>query len=150
SAGLSVAAMKRANEQAREPGTDLDQGLDRIWAAMEACMNRRLTLTGTLPGGLKVKRRAREIHQKLLAEQGTNSLQPHRVMDWLGVYSMAVNEENGAGGRIVTAPTNVAAGVVPAVLRYYLDQCVGADRAGVRTFLLVAAGIGGIIKHNSS
>jgi L-serine dehydratase len=149
-AGLSVADMKRANEVARVPGLDLDAALDRIWAAMDACMNRGLTLTGTLPGGLKVKRRAREIHQKLLAEQGANSLQPHRIMDWLGIYAMAVNEENAAGGRVVTAPTNGAAGVIPAVMRYYLNHCVGADREGVRTFLLVAAAIGGIIKHNAS
>ena len=150
SAGLSIAEMKRANEMARSPGLDLDAALDRIWAAMEACMNRGLELTGTLPGGLKVKRRAREIHQKLVAEQGANSLQPHRIMDWLGIYAMAVNEENAAGGRVVTAPTNGAAGVIPAVMRYYLDHCVGADREGVRAFLLVAAAIGGIIKHNAS
>jgi L-serine dehydratase len=148
--GLSIAAMKRANEMARGPGQDLDAGLDRIWAAMRSCMERGLGLAGTLPGGLKVKRRAREIHAKLDAEAGANSLQPHRVMDWLGVYAMAVNEENAAGGRVVTAPTNGAAGVIPAVLRYYLDHCVGADHEGVRTFLLVAAAIGGIIKHNAS
>ena len=148
--GLSIAGMKRANEDARSPGLDLDGELDRVWAAMDSCMNRGLSLTGILPGGLKVKRRARDIHQKLLAEQGANSLQPHRVMDWLGVYAMAVNEENAAGGRVVTAPTNGAAGVIPAVIRYYLDHCVGADREGVRTFLLVAAAIGGIIKHNAS
>ena len=148
--GLSIAEMKRANEVARSPGLDLDAELDRVWAAMESCMDRGLSLTGILPGGLKVNRRARDIHEKLLAEQGANSLQPHRVMDWLGVYAMAVNEENAAGGRVVTAPTNGAAGVIPAVMRYYLDHCVGADREGVRTFLLVAAAIGGIIKHNAS
>jgi L-serine dehydratase len=147
---LSVADMKRANEIAHAPKRDLDAGLDRIWAAMESCMQRGLTLPGILPGGLKVKRRARDIHQQLLAEHGANSLQPHRIMDWLGVYAMAVNEENAAGGRVVTAPTNGAAGVIPAVIRYYLDHCVGADREGVRTFLLVAAAIGGIIKHNAS
>jgi L-serine dehydratase len=149
-AGLSIADMKRANEMARAPGLDLDAALDRIWDAMQACMNRGLTLTGTLPGGLKVKRRAQDIHQKLLTEHGANSLQPHRIMDWLGIYAMAVNAENAAGGRVVTAPTNGAAGVIPAVMRYYLDHCVGADREGVRTFLLVAAAIGGIIKHNAS
>ncbi len=147
---LSIAEMKRANETARAPDGDLDAGLDRIWSAMEACMGRGLAEGGTLPGGLKVKRRAHEIHRKLLAEHGANSLQPHRIMDWLSVYAMAVNEENAVGGRVVTAPTNGAAGVIPAVIRYYLDHCVGADRAGVRTFLLVAAAIGGIIKHNAS
>ena len=96
--GLSVADMKRANELARSPGLDLDAGLDRIWAAMESCMERGLAAAGTLPGGLKVKRRASEIYAKLRAEHGANSLQPHRIMDWLGVYAMAVNEEN-AGRR---------------------------------------------------
>jgi len=147
--GLSVAEMKRANELARD-SSDLDHRLDRVWHAMDTCMNRGLAHSGTLPGGLKVKRRAKEIHQKLLAEHGANSLQPHRIMDWLSVYAMAVNEENAAGGRVVTAPTNGAAGVIPAVIRYYLEHCVGADRAGIRTFLLVAAAIGGIIKHNAS
>ncbi len=148
--GLSVAEMKRANETARAPGENLDAGVDRIWAAMEACMNRGLVHSGTLPGGLKVKRRAAEIFRQLTAEHGANSLQPHRIMDWLAVYAMAVNEENASGGRVVTAPTNGAAGVIPAVIRYYLEHCVGADRDGVRTFLLVAAAIGGIIKHNAS
>ena len=148
--GRSIAAMKRENELARAPGIDLDHALDRIWSAMDSCINRGLAETGTLPGGLKVKRRAKEIHQKLLAEHGANSLQPHRVMDWLSIYAMAVNEENAGGGRVVTAPTNGAAGVIPAVIRYYIEQCVGADRAGVRTILLVAAAIGGVIKHNAS
>ena len=148
--GLSVADMKRANEGVRVPAADLDRALDRIWSAMEACINRGLGQAGTLPGGLKVKRRAAEIYRQLTAEHGANSLQPHRIMDWLAVYAMAVNEENAGGGRVVTAPTNGAAGVIPAVIRYYLEHCVGADREGVRTFLLVAAAIGGIIKHNAS
>ena len=148
--GLSIVEMKRANERARDPRSDLDAGIDRIWAAMESCMNRGLDLSGTLPGGLKVKRRAAEIHRKLVAETGANSLQPHRIMDWLAVYAMAVNEENAAGGRVVTAPTNGAAGVIPAVIRYYLDQTIDPSREGVRTFLLVASAIGGIIKRNAS
>ncbi len=148
--GLSIADMKHANETARSPGVDLDEAVDRIWSAMRFCIDRGLTNVGTLPGGLEVKRRAGEIHQKLLAEHGANSLQPHRVMDWLSVYAMAVNEENAAGGRVVTAPTNGAAGVIPAVIRYYLEHCVGADEIGVRTFLLVSAAVGGIIKHNAS
>jgi L-serine dehydratase len=148
--GLSVAEMKRVNELSRAPGLDLDAALDRIWAAMESSMNRGLTISGTLPGGLKVKRRAQEIHRQLIAETGANSLQPHRIMDWLGIYAMAVNEENAAGGRVVTAPTNGAAGVIPAVIRYYLDHTIDPNREGVRTFLLVAAAIGGIIKHNAS
>jgi L-serine dehydratase len=150
SSGLNVAAMKRANETVSQGNDELDRRLDHIWAAMRDCMNRGLSLTGTLPGGLKVKRRAAEIHAKLKAEQGNNAIQPHRLMDWLSVYAMAVNEENAAGGRVVTAPTNGAAGVIPATIRYYLDHCVGADEAGIRTFLLAAAAIGGLIKHNAS
>ena len=102
------------------------------------------------PGGLGVKRRARAIHQQLLAERGRNMLQPHAENDWLSVYAMAVNEENAAGGRVVTSPTNGAAGVVPAVMRYYKDHCVGATEAGVSDYLLTAAAIGGLIKHNAS
>ncbi len=148
--GLTIAAMKRANETVTQPDDQLDASLDRIWAAMRDCMNRGLSLSGILPGGLKVKRRAAEIHQKLKDEQGNNAIQPHRVMDWLSVYAMAVNEENAAGGKVVTAPTNGAAGVIPATIRYYLDHCLGADTAGIRVFLLGAAAIGGLIKHNAS
>jgi len=148
--GLTVTAMKRANETVAMSEAELDAGLDRIWDAMNSCMNRGLAQTGTLPGRLKIRRRAAEILQKLKAEQGGNSIQPHRVMDWLSVYAMAVNEENAAGGKVVTAPTNGAAGVMPAVIRYYLDHCVGADAAGIRTLLLASAAIGGIIKHNAS
>ncbi len=148
--GLTVTAMKRANETVAMSEADLDAGLDRIWNAMNSCMNRGLDQTGTLPGSLKIRRRAAEILQKLKAEQGGNSIQPHRVMDWLSVYAMAVNEENAAGSKVVTAPTNGAAGVMPAVVRYYLDHCVGADAAGIRTLLLASAAIGGIIKHNAS
>ncbi|WP_417772250.1 L-serine ammonia-lyase [Stappia sp.] len=147
---LSIAAMKRANEVAREPGADLDAGLDRIWEVMNACLQRGLSREGVLPGGLKVRRRARDIHRKLMDETGRNLAFQHTVMDWLGVYAMAVNEENAAGGTLVTAPTNGAAGVVPAVIRYYLDHCPDGCRDGVRTFLLVAAAVGGIIKANAS
>ena len=148
--GLTVAEMKRANETMAMSAADLDQGLDGIWNAMNACMNRGLHQGGTLPGGLKIRRRAAEILKQLKEEQGGNSIQPHRVMDFLSVYAMAVNEENAAGSKVVTAPTNGAAGVMPAVIRYYLDHCVGADENGIRTFLLASAAIGGIIKHNAS
>ena len=147
--GLSIAAMKRANETAGGHGS-LDAGLDRLWQVMDACIDRGLATDGTLPGGLKVRRRARAIHQALLAERGNNLAQPHTVNDWLSVYAMAVNEENAAGGQVVTAPTNGAAGVVPAVIRYYRDHCVGATHKGVRDFLLTAAAVGGIIKTNAS
>ena len=148
--GLSIAEMKRANETCAMTTAELDAQLDRIWAAMNACMNRGLSMGGTLPGGLKVKRRASEIFAALKTEQGGNSMQPHRIMDFLSVYALAVNEENAAGGKVVTAPTNGAAGVMPAIVRYYLDHCLDANEAGVRTLLLVSSAIGGIIKHNAS
>ena len=148
--GLTIAAMKGANETVAQSNEQLDIRLDRIWDAMRDCMNRGLSIGGILPGGLKIKRRAAEIHAKLKDEQGNNSIQPHQLMDWLSVYAMAVNEENAAGSRVVTAPTNGAAGVIPATIRYYLDHCLGADQNGIRTFLLAAAAIGGLIKHNAS
>lgn len=147
--GHSIAAMKRANETA-VLGDSLDARLDAIWQAMDGCIERGLAREGILPGGLSVRRRARAIHQQLLAEAGSNAAQPHVVTDWISVYAMAVNEENAAGGRVVTSPTNGAAGVVPAVIRYYRDHCHGATAHGIRDFLLVAAAIGGLIKHNAS
>jgi L-serine dehydratase len=147
--GKSIVEMKRANEAVAH-GAALDAKLDHVWSVMDNCMQRGLAQQGILPGGLKVKRRAADVLLKLKAETGSNSVQPHRVMDFLSVYAMAVNEENAAGGKVVTAPTNGAAGVVPAVIRYYLDHCNNADNEGVRTFLLASAAIGGIIKHNAS
>jgi L-serine dehydratase len=147
--GKTIVEMKRINEAVAH-GATLDAKLDHVWSVMNACMQRGLSTQGTLPGGLKVKRRAADVLMKLKAEAGNNALQPHRVMDFLSVYAMAINEENAAGGKVVTAPTNGAAGVVPAVIRYYLDHCVNANNEGVRTFLLAAAAIGGIIKHNAS
>ncbi|HEU0221002.1 MAG TPA: L-serine ammonia-lyase, partial [Paracoccaceae bacterium] len=148
--GLTIAAMKQANELAVGPAQALDAGLDRIWQVMEACIARGLARDGALPGGLRIRRRAKAIHEQLLAERGLNLAPPHVTNDWLSVYAMAVNEENAAGGQVVTAPTNGAAGVVPSVLRYYLDQVPGARRDRVRDFLLTAAAIGGIIKTNAS
>ncbi|MBN9249390.1 MAG: L-serine ammonia-lyase, partial [Mesorhizobium sp.] len=147
--GLSIAAMKEANERVRH-GRDLEPGLERLQAAMNGCIDRGLRQEGILPGGLSVRRRARGLYQQLLGERGSNRAQPHAATDWLLVYAMAVNEENAAGGRVVTAPTNGAAGVVPAVLRYYRDHCVGAGADGERQFLLTAAAIGGLIKHRAS
>ncbi|HCW69886.1 MAG TPA: L-serine ammonia-lyase [Thalassospira lucentensis] len=145
----TIAEMKRANERVIH-GNALDEKLNTIWQAMNDCINRGLHLDGVLPGGLKVNRRAKAIHAALCDERGNNMAQPHVSNDWLSVYAMAVNEENAAGGRVVTSPTNGAAGVVPAVLRYYRDHCYGAHEEGARDMLLVAAAIGGIIKHNAS
>jgi L-serine dehydratase len=149
-AGLSVAAMKRANEAAAAPARDLDAGLDRLLAVMDACIDRGLAADGELPGGLRVRRRSGAIHRQLLAERGLNLAPPHTVNDWLSIYAMAVNEENAAGGQVVTAPTNGAAGVMPSVLRYYRDHIVGATAAGRRDMLLTAAAIGGLVKTNAS
>jgi L-serine dehydratase len=148
--GLSIAEMKRANEESRMCRAELDAGIDRIWHAMRGSIERGLSQEGVMPGGLKVRRRARQIHDKLQEEWRQNRPNPLLANDWLSVYAMAVNEENAAGGRIVTAPTNGAAGVVPAVLRYWLHFHVDANPHGIRDFVLTAAAIGGIIKHNAS
>ncbi|EEW25685.1 L-serine ammonia-lyase [Rhodobacter ferrooxidans] len=148
--GLSIAAMKRANELKFHSAADLDRGMERIWAVMRDCIDRGMAGSGILPGGLKVRRRARGIHEALLAERGLNMTAPHTINDWMSLYAMAVNEENAAGGQVVTAPTNGAAGVVPAVIRYYLDHVPGASASRVGEFLLTAAAIGGIVKHNAS
>jgi len=148
--GLSIAAMKRENEAQMRGPAEVESGVTRIWSVMNACITRGLGREGDLPGGLRVRHRAHRIYNQLLAERQTNSGQPHTGSDWLSVYAMAVNEENAAGGQVVTAPTNGAAGVVPSVLRYYLDHCHGADPAKVSDFLLTAAAIGGLIKHNAS
>ena len=148
--GLSIAAMKRANEVKFRSAAELDQGMDRIWQVMEACINRGMAGEGILPGGLKVRRRAKGILDALEAERGLNMTAPHTINDWMSLYAMAVNEENAAGGQVVTAPTNGAAGVVPAVIRYWLDHVPGASRSRVGEFLLTASAIGGLVKHNAS
>ncbi len=148
--GKSVAAMKRANEVSRGGADSLAKGTARIWEVMADCIDRGLASEGILPGGLQVKRRAKGIHDALMAERGMNLTAPHTINDWMSVYAMAVNEENAAGGQVVTAPTNGAAGVVPAVLRYYLDHVPGASTAHVEDFLLTAAAIGGLVKYNAS
>ncbi|MEO0679560.1 MAG: L-serine ammonia-lyase [Pseudomonadota bacterium] len=148
--GLSLAALARDNAEARWPRAELNRRLDALWQAMQACMNRGLAVGGILPGGLNVRRRAHGLHARLLAERGGNQLPPHVVNDWIMLYAMAVNEENAAGGRVVTAPTNGAAGVFPAVVRYWLDHVPGARREGVREMLLVGGTIGALIKTNAS
>ena len=148
--GLSIAAMKRANEETRRARSDLNAGIDRLWQTMNACIERGLATGGILPGGLNVRRRAPLIHAQLIDERGRNMQAPHVANDWLSVYAMAVNEENAAGGQVVTSPTNGAAGVFPAVVRYYQDHIVGASSRGVRDMFLTASAIGAIIKHNAS
>lgn len=148
--GLSIAQMKRANEMARLDGADPDPRLHEIWAVMDRSIDRGLATGGTLPGGLNVRRRAAGLNEKLRQRAGANDAPLHSAVDWLQAYAMAVNEENAAGGQVVTAPTNGAAGVVPAVIRYYLDLVPGASRDRVPEMLLTAAAIGGLIKSNAS
>jgi L-serine dehydratase len=150
--GKSIAEMKRANECAYQQigPVELAKQIRQICDVMNACIDRGLRMGGVLPGGLRVKRRAKAIHEQLLAEQGNNLRQPHVANDWLSVYAMAVNEENAAGGRVVTSPTNGAAGVMPSVMRYYRDHCIGANDAGILTMMLTASAIGGLIKHRAS
>lgn len=148
--GKTIAEMKRTNEQAHSDPSQLDERLDGIWKTMSGCIDRGLREDGILPGGLNVRRRARKIHERLIEQRGSNMAQPHVANDWMSVYAMAVNEENAAGGKVVTSPTNGAAGVMPAVMRYYRDHCIGSSDEGLRTMLLTAAAIGGLIKHNAS
>ncbi|MBP9870791.1 MAG: L-serine ammonia-lyase, partial [Nitrosomonas sp.] len=142
--GLSVAAMKRSNEMERISETTLNEGLDAVWDAMRTCLENGLVAEGRLPGGLNIKRRAHALYQQLQSNPEKANLN-----DWLCAYAMAVNEENAAGHMVVTAPTNGAAGVIPAVI-YYAVKHEGATLEQVHDFLLVAGAIGGLIKHNSS
>jgi L-serine dehydratase len=148
--GLTIAQMQLANESARRPGEEVAAHLLSIRETMLSCVERGLQQRGELPGGLKVKRRAATIHAQLQASRRRNASVPHEVMEYLSVFAMAANEENAAGGRVVTAPTNGAAGVVPAVLRYYRDFIPGASVAGMETFLLTATAIGALFKLNAS
>ncbi len=150
SGGKTVADLKRANELTRIGAQALEDGILRVWQVMSECIDRGLASEGILPGGLQVNRRARGIHKALLAERGMNLTAPHTINDWMSVYAMAVNEQNAAGGQVVTAPTNGAAGVIPATLRYWLDHVPGATPSKVSDFLLTAAAIGGLVKHNAS
>jgi len=142
--GKSIASMKRINEREYLSKNDLDEGLDAIWQAMKTCVEKGLKTEGALPGSLNLSRRAKKLHDQLLDDP-----EDANVTDWLCAYAMAVSEENAAGHMVVTAPTNGAAGVIPAIL-YYLVVHQGGTREQIREFLLVASAIGGIIKMRSS
>jgi L-serine dehydratase len=148
--GLSIAELMRANEAALRPEGEADTHVDRVLDVMFACVDRGLAQSGPLPGGLKVMRRAKAIHDRLMEAARRNLHPAHEIMDFVSVYAMAVNEENAAGGRVVTAPTNGAAGVIPAVLRYYRDHCAGASQAGMADLLMTATAIGALFKLNAS
>jgi L-serine dehydratase len=147
---LSVVDLQRANETALRPSHEVEAGLEAIGKAMFDCIDRGLRMSGTLPGGLKVKRRAKALHDTLVAGSGDNQRPAHEIMDWVSTYAIAVNEENASGGRVVTAPTNGAAGIVPAVLRYFHDFCPEYSPGKTSDFLLAAAAIGSLIKQNAS
>lgn len=150
SSGLSIAAMVLANETAQRTETDMLAAIDRIASVMHTCIDRGLSREGPLPGGLKIKRRAKGLYAKAEAARRSSNRAGLDAMNYVSAFAIAVNEENACGGRVVTAPTNGAAGVVPAVLRYYRDFCTPSDRQGVANFFLAATAIGGIIKRNAS
>lgn len=146
----SIADLAMANEIARRGSHATTDAIDRIIDVMMKCIDRGLVQVGELPGGLRVRRRASALFERLQKMPLSNSRFTSQPFDHISAYAIAVNEENAAGGRVVTAPTNGAAGVVPAVLRYYKDFCEGASQEGMRKFLLVAGAIGSIIKRNAS
>ncbi len=150
STGMSIAQVMRANEHAWRTDAEVDAGLDAIWDAMKACVARGIRTDGHLPGNLMVKRRAAELHRSLSSRPEEGLRDQLTILDFVNVYAMAVNEENAAGGRVVTAPTNGAAGIMPAVMHYYERFISGANQQGIRDFLLTAGAIGILYKENAS
>ena len=148
--GISIAEVMRRNERHWRSDEATRAGLLKIWQVMQDCVVRGCQTEGILPGGFKVKRRAAKLHRDLTANPEQALRDPLQVMDWVNLYALAVNEENAAGGRVVTAPTNGAAGIVPAVLHYYTRFFHGASEDGVIDFLLTAAAIGILYKENAS
>ena len=146
-AGLAIDGLMRVNERAMRSDAEIDAKLARIWDVMQACVQRGFAAEGILPGVLKVPRRAPRLKRELDAEAPKGPVDP---MEWVNAWALAVNEENAAGGQVVTAPTNGAAGIVPAVLHYYSRLVPGSDDAGVRRFLLTAGAIGLLYKRNAS
>jgi L-serine dehydratase len=148
--GLTISELMLANERAWRDDEATREGLRTIWSAMQDCVARGMRNGGTLPGGLKVQRRAPSLHDDLIARPEAAMRDPLTVLDWVNLYALAVNEENAAGGRVVTAPTNGAAGIIPAVLHYYDRFCPSATEQGMFDFLLTAAAIGILYKENAS
>ena len=146
-AGLSIAELVLQNETQWRDSADVDRGIDSIWSAMEACIDRGLRTDGVLPGSMAVIRRAPKLYKRL---QGRNEASPLGAMEWVNAFAIAVNEENAAGGRVVTSPTNGAAGIIPAVLMYYVRFLPEANSDGIRTFLLTSGAIGILYKVNAS
>ncbi len=147
---LSIAQVMRVNERHWRSDAQIDAGLLRIWQVMQDCVKRGCSTDGVLPGGYKVKRRAPELYRQLTANPEAALRDQLVVLDWVNLHALAVNEENAAGGRVVTAPTNGAAGIIPAVLHYYARFIPGSNDQGVVDFLLTAAAIGILYKENAS
>ncbi|RBJ76628.1 L-serine ammonia-lyase, partial [Pseudomonas sp. MWU12-2534b] len=148
--GKSINQIMLENELSWRSEEEVRAGLLNIWNVMQACVKRGCEREGILPGGMKVKRRAADMHKKLLASPEAAMRDPLTVMDWVNLYALAVNEENAAGGRVVTAPTNGAAGIIPAVMHYYARFVPGANDDGIVRFLLTAGAIGILFKLNAS
>ncbi len=150
--GLRISELMLANEGAWRSEAETRAALGRIWAVMRACVQRGITQEGVLPGGLNVRRRAAALHRKLSERAAGRNLISDTLaaLDWVNLYALAVNEENAGGGRVVTAPTNGAAGIIPAVLHYYMHFMPGADERDVENFLLAAAAVGVLCKKNAS
>ncbi len=148
--GLSISSLMLENEKCWRSEQRICEGLLDIWRVMQECVRQGCGHEGVLPGRLQVRRRAPGLYRRLNTEAAAASTDPLGVMDWVNLYALAVNEENAAGGRVVTAPTNGAAGVIPAVLHYYWRFCPGADEGGVVRFLLTAGAIGILYKENAS
>jgi L-serine dehydratase len=148
--GLSIAEIVLENEKTWRDEAEIADGLRRIWTTMSGCIERGCRETGELPGGLRVKRRAHQLHKELSTRPEAGLKDPLVIMDWVNLFALAVNEENAAGGRVVTAPTNGAAGIIPAVVAYYDRFVPGASERGIFTLLSTAAAIGMLYKRNAS
>lgn len=148
--GLSIADIQRQNELTAISEEELSQGIAQIAQTMEECIERGMSETGVLPGGLRVRRRAPALYARLQAIHSDRAIDPLAALDWINLWALAVNEENASGGRIVTAPTNGAAGIIPAVLRYYRRFIQGDIVRGIENFLLTATAIGALFKENAS
>lgn len=148
--GRSIAAMARANEEALRPAAEVDAGLRRIWKVMQDCVARGLSHEGTLPGTLATQRRASLLRRRLEGSRGEKPRDPLEALEWVHAFAMAVGEENASGGQVVTAPTNGAAGIIPAVLHYLTGFVPDMGEAQVFAFLLTAGAIGSLYKENAS
>jgi L-serine dehydratase len=148
--GLSISGLMLENEKAWRSEEDIRRELLALWAVMSDCIDRGCRTEGIMPGGLKVKRRAAQLHRQLKSQSNSFGDASLNTMDWVTLYALAVNEENAAGGRIVTAPTNGAAGIIPAVLKYYLEHCQGSSENDICRYLLTAGAIGILYKINAS